>query len=661
MNGSNVSKEDETLERLTRELVQPVALEDLKVSFIAPTHRHLDFFLCRVYQYHLSRGYAPLIASRVVSLLTIGFTLLFSTFLMAFVNWDHLIECAYRKESCSELSVWRSVADMKNSSSTAFLLIYFVVFGLYWTWNAVTLGYEIQDYSQVRTFYREKLCIPDHRLREWEWGDILRLCISNLEPHPAKTGVSVLDYTSRMLRVENYITALLNAQCKGSEEAGQAPILDMILRGAGDRSFDLFGLTVEWSIWWCIFLSGGIFTPTARLHQEDIKAERLRSRLRYTIVFFCVLMPFLLLFMTMVFVLKHADRFAPEGVNHSKNANRPSEGQCSRDYTLRTKWMLREYNELQETHERRLRNASRDAEAYLSHFVDPLTETISRFVSFVSGSIVGVLLILTLIDSNILLYIQLGEKTLVWHLALWSAILAVSRLFISHKREEPMETVHQDFRKVVKAMKWCKTEWQHRAHTEEVYQEISSMFPPSVMLFGQELVATLLTPWTLYSRFYPKAEQISEFILQSTVCIPSIGDVCYHSTLQMLEGQSEEEQVILDLHRPRDPERGSLSLYRSKFVEPIRKLQQSTLSFMKQYPDESIVKHLEMSFMPTISPRSPMLGSHENEALDADSLYLDRSASSSGGYLDRSSMRPKKELRFSTFESILEESFNYEE
>ncbi len=84
-------KEDETLERLTRELVQPVPLEDLKVSFITPTHRHLDFFLGRVYQYHLSRGYAPLIASRLTSLLTIGFTLLFSTFLIAFVNWDNLI------------------------------------------------------------------------------------------------------------------------------------------------------------------------------------------------------------------------------------------------------------------------------------------------------------------------------------------------------------------------------------------------------------------------------------------------------------------------------------------------------------------------------------------------------------------------------------------
>ncbi len=645
-------KEDETLERLTRELVQPVPLEDLKVSFITPTHRHLDFFLGRVYQYHLSRGYAPLIASRLTSLLTIGFTLLFSTFLIAFVNWDNLIECAYRKDSCSQLSIWRSMTDIFHSSSTAFILIYFIVFALYWTWNAVTLIYEIQDYSQVQTFYREKLCIPDHRLREWEWGDILRLCIAHLEPNQKKgsSSVSVLDYTSRMLRVENYITALLNAQCKMSEET--TPILDMVLRGAGDRSFDLFGMTVEWSIWWCIFLSGGIFTPTARLHKEDIKPESIRSRLRYTMILFILLMPFLLLFMMMMFVLKHADRFA----NQPKDA-KESSIHSSREYTLRTKWMLREYNELQETHERRLRNASRDADHYLNHFVDPLTETVSRFVSFVSGSIVGVLLVLTLIDSNILLYIQLGEKTLVWHLALWSAILAISRLFVSNtKEEDTIENVHQDFRKVVRAMKWCKTEWQHRAHTEEVYNEISLMFPPSIVLFCRELVATFLTPWTLYSRFYPKAEPISDFILQSTVCIPSIGDVCYHSTLQVFDAQTEEEQVILDIHQPKGLK---TSLYRSKFIEPVSKLQQSTLSFMKQYPDESIIKHLEMSFMPTISPRSPMLNSHENEELETDSLYLDRPLDSS--HFDRSTIKPKKELRFSTFESILEESFNYEE
>ena len=641
----NKPKEDETLERLNRELVQPIPLEDLKVSFITPTHRHLDFFLGRVYQYHLSRGYTPLLATRITSLLSISFTLLFSTFLITFVNWNNLIDCAYDRGVCSQLSIWRSMTEILHSSSIVFISVYFSLFSLYWLWNLVTLGYEIQDYNQVRTFYREKLCIDDHRLREWEWGDILRLCIEHLEPkHSTKnaSSLSVLDYTSRMLRVENYITALLNAQYKTSENTVE-PVLDLLF-SKEPGSFDLFGMTVEWSIWWCIFLSGGIFTPTARLHKEDIKPEALRSRIWYTSILFALLMPFLLLFMTMMFILKQLDRFS----NSNSELYRASSRECS----LRTKWMLREYNELQETHTRRLQQASSDADQYLNHFTNPLTETLGRFVGFVSGSIVGVLLVLTLIDSNILLYITLGEKTLVWHLALWSAILTLSRLFVSKTKQpngvrtiqeaESIETIHQDFRTLAKSMKWCKKEWQHRAHTEEVYHDVSMMFPPSIVLFCRELVATFLTPWTLYTRFYPKADQISEFIIQSTRCIPSIGDVCYHSTLQI---HDEEEQLIMDIHR----EHPSSGLYCSKFIEPKSKLQQSTLSFIKQYPDELFIKDLEASFMPTatnsmIDSFSPKEGNMSFST--SDSIVF---------------TRPKKELRFSTFESILEESFNYEE
>ena len=653
----NKPKDDETLERLNRELVQPIPLEDLKVSFIAPTHRHLDFFLGRVYQYHLSRGYIPLLASRFTSLLSIGFTLLFSTFLIAFVNWNNLIECAYDRGICSQLSIWRSVSEILHSSSIIFISVYFIIFSLYGVWNLVTLGYEIQDYNQVRTFYREKLEIDDHRLREWEWGGILRLCIDKLEPNKepkekgsftasgdrqkGSLGVSVLDYTSRMLRVENYITALLNAQTR--EETTAEPVLDLSY-----KSFDLFGMTVEWSIWWCIFLSGGIFTPTARLHKEDIKPEALRSRIWYTSILFAFLMPFLLLFMMMMFILKQLDRFS----NSNLELYRASSRECS----LRTKWMLREYNELQETHTRRLQQASSDADQYLNHFTNPLTETLGRFVGFVSGSIVGVLLVLTLVDSNILLYITLGEKTLVWHLALWSAILTLSRLFVSKTKQsksESIETIHQDFRTLAKSMKWCKKEWQHRAHTEEVYHDVSMMFPPSIVLFCRELVATFLTPWTLYTRFYPKANQISEFIIQSTRCIPSIGDVCYHSTLQI---HDEEEQLVIDIHS----EHPSSGLYCSKFIEPKSKLQQSTLSFIKQYPDESFIKDLEESFMPTAT--NSMIDSFVPEKANmsfstSDSIVFTRPRKVPFCL----STKAVKELRFSTFESILEESFNYEE
>ena len=54
----------------------------------------------------------------------------------------------------------------------------------------------------------------------------------------------------------------------------------------------------------------------------------------------------------------------------------------------------------------------------------------NRCVSYVSGALVSVLLLLALIDDSLLLYIHLGDKNLLWYTAVLSAALAVSRSLI---------------------------------------------------------------------------------------------------------------------------------------------------------------------------------------------------------------------------------------
>ena len=53
-----------------------------------------------------------------------------------------------------------------------------------------------------------------------------------------------------------------------------------------------------------------------------------------------------------------------------------------------------------------------------------------RCVSYVSGALVSVLLMLALVDESVLLYIPLGDKNLLWYTAIFSAALAVSRSLI---------------------------------------------------------------------------------------------------------------------------------------------------------------------------------------------------------------------------------------
>ena len=55
-----------------------------------------------------------------------------------------------------------------------------------------------------------------------------------------------------------------------------------------------------------------------------------------------------------------------------------------------------------------------------------LSSIIGRFFSYVAGAIVGVLLFLTLLDSNVLIYFHLWGRALVWYLAVTPFIFLFS-------------------------------------------------------------------------------------------------------------------------------------------------------------------------------------------------------------------------------------------
>jgi hypothetical protein len=82
-------------------------------------------------------------------------------------------------------------------------------------------------------------------------------------------------------------------------------------------------------------------------------------------------------------------------------------------------------------------NASYEpANVYERQFPTPVLSVVGRCVSYVTGSIVSVLLLLTLLDERILLYVRVWDRNLLWYIAVLSAVLAVSRVFVPSPEDE---------------------------------------------------------------------------------------------------------------------------------------------------------------------------------------------------------------------------------
>lgn len=136
------------------------------------------------------------------------------------------------------------------------------------------------------------------------------------------------------------------------------------------------------------------------------------------------LMPFIMIFMLIFFFLKHAEEL------HSKKTVLGP-----RQWTPLARWKLREFNELPHFFTSRLYASSEPAQRYIGQFPSTLVAIIAQSLAYISGALVGVLLLLTLVDSQLMVNIEVLDKSLLWYLALFSAVLALSRSFIPDKAQ----------------------------------------------------------------------------------------------------------------------------------------------------------------------------------------------------------------------------------
>lgn len=138
----------------------------------------------------------------------------------------------------------------------------------------------------------------------------------------------------------------------------------------------------------------------------------------------------------------------------------------TRTYTHFAKWKFREFNELPHLFRHRISQSYEPANLYINQFPKEKTVLVARFVSFLAGSIAGVLALLTLFDSEALLNFEITPNgTVLFYLGVTGTIFAVTRGMIpdEHQVFEPEKLLRQ----VVEHTHYLPNEWKHQLHTDQ--------------------------------------------------------------------------------------------------------------------------------------------------------------------------------------------------
>lgn len=516
---------------------------------------NLDEFFTRMYRYYYQRGFPSILASHITSLITLAFTVIFSTFLLVFVDWPNLLTCGVHDTTkCMDLATYLKWDVLVNPNLFHRLVFgYFFLFSGYWV---ITLLYSIPTLAQnwrMYVFYRDRLKITTRDLQTMAWPQVVaqfdalhrsgeyRVQLNN------RSSVSAFHIAARVMRKDNYLIALINKN-----------VLDLRLPCCGCAA--PFTKSLEWNLHWTLL--NHMFSRNFRLRPQfltDVTA--LQRRFVMFGLLNLVLLPFTLLFMVMYFFLKNAEEFHKKG-----------DYLGPRKWSPLALWKFREFNELPHVFDRRINGSYKPANEYELQFPTPVLAVVAKCMAFVAGSMAAVLLALALVDEELLLHIHILDRNLLWYIAIFSGILAISRAFIPTP-EQSVLSPDRAMRKLVAYLHYMPKRWRGRFNTYDVRDEFLELYQVKVVLFLQEILGTITTPLLLLFAMPRRAHHIIEFVKRVSVTQDNLGSMCGYALFDLRKFGNAKYGAP----------RHASKLWRSRQG----KMEKSLLSFQANYPEWS--------------------------------------------------------------------------
>ncbi|KAF1361870.1 autophagy protein-like protein Apg9 [Lizonia empirigonia] len=495
----------------------------------------LDTYMKDVYEYYRGHGIYSMLLKRVLTLFQSAFVVGFMTFLGWCVDYSKLPE----SHKMSEVLVPKCTSRIHG-----FWIFAIWVFSSYWVYSFYTMVTDIPRLRAMHDFYHHLLDIPDRDIQTVEWQQVVSRIMalrdlnlataSNLSPETRKLldsksrqRLDAIDIASRLMRRENYLIALFNKE-----------VLDVTvpIPFLGNRY--IFSETTRWHVELAILefvFSGknGQFNPEflkERNRRELVK--RLRTRLMGVGLISVVCAPFAVVFVLASYLFKYFAEYHKDP------------GQLSnRDFTHFAQWKFREFNELPHLFERRHKMAQPYANMYLAQFPKDKTEQISSFVAFVTGAFAFVLVALTLLDSELFLTFEITPgKTAIFWIGVFTAIYRSARG--SSPQEDQISDPAFYLGHVIYHTRYEPESWTDRLRTDEVRAEFAKLYQPKILIFAEEILSMVITPFLLIFRLPNCSERIVDFFREFSIVVDGLGVTCSYSMFPFNKGMQNRTNNI---------------------------------------------------------------------------------------------------------------------
>ena len=532
---------------------------------------NLDVFLDDVYMYYQRNGFWSILLVRLIGLLTIAFVIGFSLFLTQCIDY-RLIKTSIKLEQVLIPRCTRRMGFIPN------VLLWATTF--IWISKVFQCIRDIQRLRHLHDFYLYLLNVSDVEIQSIEWQEIVSRLMALRDSNPtiapntaaatrtwahtqSKQRMDAHDIANRLMRRDNYLIAMINKD-----------ILDMTLPIPFLRNRQLFTRTLEWNLNYCImdfvFNSKGQVRPLflKETHRKQL-SEALRRRFLFAGTANLVIAPFFIVFILIQSFFSYFNEY---------QKNPSSIG--SRQYNVFAEWKFREFNELRHLFHKRMNMSYPFAARYVDQFPKDKTVQVARLVTFVSGAVISVLGLATIFDQENFLSFEITHgRTTIFYLGLFGGVWAIARGMI------PEDTMVNDaafsMNEVIEFTHYQPAHWQGRLHTAEVKNEFEQLYQMKIIVFIEEILSMVFTPFVLWFSLPKCSDRIIDFFREFTVHVDGIGYVCSFAEFKLRKpvdhttGAEQRSQLV----GPDPPQ----DLRDDYFASKDQKLEQSYWGFMNDY------------------------------------------------------------------------------
>ncbi|KAF8136485.1 putative transmembrane protein [Boletus edulis] len=488
---------------------------------------NLDAFLQEVYLYYEGKGIYSIALTRGLNILTVGFVITFSTFLLGCIDYNRITS-----GKATHLS--DAVIDHCVARFSGVTLLFFLLFTAFYVWQIISFAFEVTRLVDMYRFYTHLLRVPDADIQTISWPEVVRRigairednpitaissAVGDRAATPATASLDAHDIANRIMRQENYLIALFNKELLDLR-VPLPPALKRILHQAGDEGQGrTLTKVLEWNLRFC--LMEYLFDSRGRVRKVFLKSknrailiEGLRRRFVFMGILNAIFAPFIVLYMIMYSFFRYFDEYR----------NNPS-SIGSRRYTPFAQWKFREFNELSHLFTRRLDESYPLANIYIGQFPNEKIAIIMRFVAFVAGSFAAVLVLVSVLDPELAIHFEVTpHRTVLFYITVFASILGVARGMIPEENRvfDPELLMTE----VIQYTHYMPDEWKGQLHAKQVHQEFGELFTLKIVNFLQEIVSVVTTPFVLWFSLPPCAPAIIDFFHDFTVWVPGRGYIC---------------------------------------------------------------------------------------------------------------------------------------